>query len=467
MTCKIDYTANGSIVAFPFPFAIPAKSALEVRVNDAVREIGFKIAGAGAVDGGTVIFDSAPAAGDVISLRFLGAVTVGVNDAAAGHLADKLVAGSGVSLSTESDIDGVERLRINAVEPADMLQKSLNLADVPNKEQACENLGVYTKTGTNTAINNAVSPLNDAIATLNGAVADVNGTVLTIGNSVTTLGGTVATLNDTVTSIGSSVTVLSNTVNNEALLKSGNLTGLADVAAARDNLDVYSKSESDAGDQSVRDAALLKANDLSDVVDKVKARENLGVYSTAQADAAIAGLSGQVLYASQNLNDVGDKAAARANLDIFSKADAAALFLAKAQNLADVADAAQARHNLGLDQAAYLNVAQDWTKPQRSQAVQAVLVGGAVTLDFALYQNFDLTLTANVSFANPTLSAAVVGQKGTIGITPAGFSIAGMGTYWKRVGDVGSPSTITGVGRIDYHIRSTTRVEYAYNDVEA
>ncbi|CDK99462.1 protein of unknown function [Magnetospirillum gryphiswaldense MSR-1 v2] len=135
------------------------------------------------------------------------------------------------------------------------------------------------------------------------------------------------------------------------------------------------------------------------------------------------------------------------------------------RNLLNLTDASGARTRLGLDNVAYLNVAQDWSAPQRNRALFAASVGGSVTLDMSTYQNFDLTLSADITFANP--SAAAIGQRGTIGIIPNGFAIAGMGDQWKRVGDTGAPSEITGQGRIDYHIRATDRIEYAYNDVEA
>ena len=143
------------------------------------------------------------------------------------------------------------------------------------------------------------------------------------------------------------------------------------------------------------------------------------------------------------------------------------LDLKKASNLADLADKAVARTNLGLADVAYLNVAQDWSQPQRNQALFTGSVGGSVTLDMAAYQNFEIDLSADVTFADPTVTAAMVGQRGCIGIVPNGFAVTAMGSLWKRVGDTGAPGQITGQGRIDYHIRSTSRIEYAYNDVEA
>ncbi|MBC7908320.1 MAG: hypothetical protein H7Y60_16455 [Rhodospirillaceae bacterium] len=230
MTFQVDYTANGSIVAFPFPFAIPSKAALEVRVNNVVQDVGFHITGAGSNDGGTVVFGNAPAEGLSISLRHLGAVTITSQDASAGHLSNKLVAGSGITLETVTEEGGSQRLRITGTDSVDALEKSQNLSDLPDKAAARGNLDVYSKA---------------EVESRDQAVKDA------------------------------------------ALLKAENLSGLTDTAVAQTNLGVYAKLDVENRDQAVKDAALLKADNLFGLGNVVTARTNLGVYGTTEVDDAI------------------------------------------------------------------------------------------------------------------------------------------------------------------------------------
>jgi hypothetical protein len=120
--------------------------------------------------------------------------------------------------------------------------------------------------------------------------------------------------------------------------------------------------------------------------------------------------------------------------------------------------------------AAFLGVPQAFTAPQRPQATETANKTGTVTPDFTTYQDFNWTLTAAIAIANPTIAAAVVGQRGRIRIAHAGYTLTSIGTNFKRVFSTGAPtlSTTTGVVCIiDYHIVSTTRIEYTYGEAEA
>lgn len=449
MTCQVNYTANGSTVVFPYPFAIPAKTALEVHINGVVQDVGFHITSAGSQDGGTVVFGSAPADGHLVSLLYLGAVTISAQDATAGHLSDKLVAGSGITLETVTEPGGVQCLKLHADASADVLEKDQNLADLPDSALARTNLGVYSKAETEArdqAVKDAALLKTDGLNGLtNPALARSNLDVYSKAEVDTRDQSVTAALEG----------------------KLAGLSGVTNVAAAQIKLDVYSKGEVDGRDQAVTSALEGKLANLSGVTDVEAAQAKLDVYPKGEVDgrnqAVTSALEGKLA----NLSGVTDVEAARTKLDVYSKGEATLALTSKLSGLSGVTDAVAARSVLGLDQVAYLNVAQDWVKPQRSQAVLIASVGGSAMLDFAQYQNFDLTLNADITFANPTVTAAMVGQKGTIGITPAGFAIAGMDSQWKRVGTTGSPDVITGIGRIDYHIRALDRVEYAYNDVEA
>lgn len=95
--------------------------------------------------------------------------------------------------------------------------------------------------------------------------------------------------------------------------KSSNLSDLADKAASRTNLSVYSKSETDANDA----LALKKASNLSDLANKETARSNLSVYSKSEVDSK----QELDLKKAENLSDLADTGQARANLDVPQKRD--------------------------------------------------------------------------------------------------------------------------------------------------
>ncbi|CDK99463.1 exported protein of unknown function [Magnetospirillum gryphiswaldense MSR-1 v2] len=255
MTLQHTYGANGAATLFPFSFAVDAASDVEVLIDAIEQTSGFVVRGAGGNDGGSVLFDAAPALGAVVTLRHRGRVSVSALDTASGHLADKLVAGGGVSLSLAADADGRQTLTIAASAVDGALQAAQNLADLTDKAAARGNLEVYS-----------TDDVDDAIT----ASSDL------------------------------------------ALKKGANLGDVVDKVAARGNLDVYSTGEVNAVVTTSSNLALKKGANLGDVVDKAAARGNLEVYSTGEVytrdQAATA-------FADKTLSTV-DAALVRANLGL-------------------------------------------------------------------------------------------------------------------------------------------------------
>ena len=202
-------------------------------------------------------------------------------------------------------------------------------------------------------------------------------------------------------------------VSDAALQKAQNLNDLADKVAARTNLDVYSKAETNARDQAVQDAALLKVDNLASVADKAAARTNLDVYSKAETDTRGQVFQDAALLKADNLAGVADKAQARTNLDVYSKAETDArdqavkdAALLKTDNLAGLADKSAARINLDV----YSKAESD----SRDQAVK----------DTALLKASNLSDVANVTTARTNLS---VYSKSEVDAAVASVSPASLG----------------------------------------
>lgn len=147
-----------------------------------------------------------------------------------------------------------------------------------------------------------------------------------------------------------------------------------------------------------------------------------------------------------------------------------AAYLLTANNLSELtASAATVRTNLGLaigtDVQAYdadtakTDVVQSFTVAQRG-AVSALTDGATITPDFALANNFSVTLGDNRTLANPTNLTA--GQSGAIVITQdgTGSRTLAYGSYFKFPQGT-APTLTTTASAVDilaYYVESSTRI---------
>jgi hypothetical protein len=66
---RVQYVADGVQAAFTYPFPIFAETDLDVRLDGLVQAGGYTVSGAGASEGGSVVFGTAPRAGTQVTLR--------------------------------------------------------------------------------------------------------------------------------------------------------------------------------------------------------------------------------------------------------------------------------------------------------------------------------------------------------------------------------------------------------------
>lgn len=105
------------------------------------------------------------------------------------------------------------------------------------------------------------------------------------------------------------------------------------------------------------------------------------------------------------------------------------------------------------------DVAQSFTAAQRG-AITSLTDGATITPDFALANNFSVTLGGNRTLANPTSLTA--GQSGCIWITQdgTGSRTLAYGSYWDFTGGTAPTLTTTanGVDCLVYAVQSSTKI---------
>ena len=105
------------------------------------------------------------------------------------------------------------------------------------------------------------------------------------------------------------------------------------------------------------------------------------------------------------------------------------------------------------------DVAQSFTAAQRG-SVSALTDGSTITPDFALANNFSVTLGGNRTLANPT--NLVAGQSGVIKLTQdgTGSRTLAFGSYWDFAAGA-APTLTTTANAVDilaYYVDSTTNI---------
>src|SRR5690242_12813243 len=66
---RVQYLTDGTQASFTYPFPVFEDADLEVRLDGLVLASGYTVTGAGASEGGSVVFDTPPAAGCRVTLR--------------------------------------------------------------------------------------------------------------------------------------------------------------------------------------------------------------------------------------------------------------------------------------------------------------------------------------------------------------------------------------------------------------
>ena len=109
------------------------------------------------------------------------------------------------------------------------------------------------------------------------------------------------------------------------------------------------------------------------------------------------------------------------------------------------------------------DAAQTFTAAQRG-AISALTDGATITPDFALANNFSVTLGGNRTMANP--SNLVAGQSGSIFIVQdgTGSRTLAWGSYWDFAAGTAPTLTTTAgaVDRVDYVVRTTGSIHAVF-----
>ena len=200
-------------------------------------------------------------------------------------------------------------------------------------------------------------------------------------------------------------------------------------------------------------AGLLKIRNAADsawVTVGTLASANLGLLSTTTAASTYLALAGGTVTGALEIGTAGSLVFEGATADGFETT------LAVTDPTADrTITLPNATGTVGL-----LSLAQTFTAAQRGSITSFSSSSGTATPNFALANNFSITLSENTTLANPT--NIVAGQSGCIFITQDSTArTLAFGTYWDFSGG-NAPTISTGSGAVDllvYVVRTTTSIQ--------
>ena len=476
---RISYNGNGTTVAFSFPYRFLQNADLVViRVaangTETTLALGtdYTVTGADDDAGGTVTCVSAPASGARLVIYRSVDITQEVDYI------------TGDSFPAETHERALDRLTMVAQQLQDAVDRSAKLSETStadadtlvaniNSLAAIED-DVSAVAAIDTDVT-AVAAIDTEVTTVAGIAANVT-TVAGIGSNVTTVAGIAANVT-TVAGISSNVTTvagISANVTTVAGISSAVTTvatNIADIQNAEENADaaIAAKDAAEtaqAAAEAARDATLAAYDSFDDrylgsktsdptvdndgnalVAGALYFNSVSGIMKLYTGSAWVAAYV-QGVASSIGFTPAGGIAATNVQTAI-EELDSEKLGSSAIGSTVQAYDADTAK----------TDVAQSFTAAQRG-SVSALTDASTITPDFAVANNFSVTLGGSRTLANPTNLTA--GQSGVITITQdgTGSRTLAFGSYWKFAAGT-APTLTTTAAAVDvlaYYVESSTRI---------
>jgi len=444
---RISYNGNGATTAFSFPYRFLANGDLTVikvaadgTETTLTLNTNYTVTGANEDAGGTVTLSVAPLSGQRVVIFRSVSITQEVDYI------------TGDPFPAETHERALDRLTMVAQQQQDAIDRSAKLSETSTADA-----------DTLIANINSLAAIEDDVSAV-AAIDDDVSAVAAIDSNVTAVAGNATNINAVAGNATNINTVAGNTTNINTVV-----TNIVDIQNAEENADAAIAAQVAA--EAARDQVLAVYDSFDDrylgsktsdpTVDNdgnalvggaIYFNSVSGVMRLYTGSAWVAAYV-QGVASSIGFTPAGGIAATNVQTAL-EEVDTEKL--AKASNLSDVANAATARGNLG---AAALAVAQSFTAAQRG-SVSALTDGATITPDFAVANNFSVTLGGSRTLANP--SNLTAGQSGVIVITQdgTGSRTLAYGSYFKFATGV-APTLTTTASAVDvlaYYVESSTRI---------